>query len=150
GAPSPISTTHAISGVPGGDPEALYQSAQQAPAIIYTLPGLLPGKLYHLKLRFAEINPSMFANEARTFDIYLNNIKVVSKLDVFARAGAYNAFVADLTYQADPTGTLSVVLAQVTGGGATLSGLEVAPEATAAGYNVQDIGPVGQLPTEIG
>lgn len=145
------SNTIDLASVSNPAPEAVYRNARRTTSsMVYTLPGLLPGKLYHVRLHFAEIEAAKFSMDARKFDVRLNDILVLHNFDVFAAAGAGNkAVIKELTFFADPAGQLAIRFDNVTGG-AIVSGIEVDREVPAAGYSVTQLGALGAPNTVLG
>jgi hypothetical protein len=120
------STTAAIdtAGVTDAAPQAVYQSVRYG-NFTYTIPGLVPGWSYTVRLHFAEI---YFASPGqRLFNVALNGAPVLTNFDIVATAGApYRAVVEEFTAVADSQGKITI---QYTGvrDNALSSGIEVMP-----------------------
>jgi hypothetical protein len=94
-------------------PQAAYADEREGSTISYTIPGLTAGAAYSVRLSFTELWWS--AAGQRTFNVSINNTKVLSNFDVFAAAGARNKAVAQsFAATASSTGTIVVVLNAVT------------------------------------
>ena len=90
-------------------PEVLYQSARKGQVFGYTLTGLTPNAFYTLRLHFAELEETIIGR--RIFDVIVNQISVLSGLDVLAVAGARDvAMTRAVTVKADGAGTLTITL----------------------------------------
>lgn len=80
------------------DPE-LYRSARwdtwRAPALTYRF--AVPEGTYQVRLHFAETWMGAFAVGKRVFDVQVENQLAIDDLDVFATAGANNAYVRAVT-----------------------------------------------------
>src|SRR5450631_2782375 len=94
-------------------PQAAYADEREGSTISYTIPGLTAGAAYSVRLSFTELWWS--AAGQRTFNVSINNTKVLTSFDVFAAAGARNKAVAQsFAATASSTGTIVVVLNAVT------------------------------------
>ncbi len=95
-----------LSGVTAPAPAAVYQS-ERTGAFTYTLPDLIPGGTYKLRLHFAEI---WFGSAGqRKFSVKVNGTSVLTDFDVFASAAAKNkAVIREFTVTAAPQGTLTI------------------------------------------
>jgi hypothetical protein len=116
-------------GVIAPAPQAVYQT-ERFGDFTYTIPNLTPGGTYLVRLHFAEI----FWNAAgkRVFDVAINGTPVLSRYDIYARAGGANrAIVEDVTATADRSGTLSIRYTSLVDN-AKSSGIEVIPVAAAS------------------
>lgn len=89
---STSSTTRAVS---GSSNPALYQTERYGANFSYHLP--LANGSYQITLHFAEIYFS--AQGQRVFDVFSENVRVVSNLDIIASAGAFTAMQRSFTSQ---------------------------------------------------
>jgi hypothetical protein len=120
------STTAAIdtSGVTDPAPQAVYQSVRYG-NFTYTIPGLVPGASYTVRLLFAEIYFS--SPEQRLFDVAINGAPVLTNFDIVATAGGpYRAVVEEFTAVADSQGTITIMYTGVRDN-ALSSGIEIIP-----------------------
>jgi hypothetical protein len=120
------STTHSIdtSHVSSPAPQSVYQTWRSG-NFTYTVTGLTPGLSYTLRLHFAENLAT--ASGQRVFNVWVNGVRVLYHLDVYASAaGRYKAIVRQFTVAADATGQLAVQFVTFRGA-AEVAGLEVAP-----------------------
>jgi len=125
-----------LSGVTDPAPESVYRSMRWG-QFAYTLPDLIPGAAYTVRLHFAEIAPRYAdqAHNGRVFNVAINGKEVLSKFDIVAAAGAvYKAVVREFAAIANDQGQITVEFASVRDT-ALLSGLEVIPGAQGAGGN---------------
>ncbi len=110
-------TTAAIdtSGVGDPAPAAVYQSERWAsPSLTYTLPNLVVGGKYTVRLHFAEIYFS--AAGKRRFNVSINGTQVLSDFDILATAGAANK-AAVQTFTTNPNSSGQIII-QYTAGSA--------------------------------
>jgi uncharacterized repeat protein (TIGR02543 family) len=102
------STTSAITttGVTNPAPQAVYQSERYG-TFSYTLPGLVVGAQYTVRLHFAEIYWT--ASGKRTFNVVINGTTVLTNYDIFAvTGGQYRAVVREFTATADAQGRIVI------------------------------------------
>ena len=119
------SETHAVTttGVTNPAPPGVYQSERYGNTITYTLPNLLPGALYTVRLHFAET--WWTASGKRKFNVTINGTIVLSKLDIFATTGApYTAMVREFPATANSAGQIVIKFTSVTDN-ATIEGIEL-------------------------
>jgi hypothetical protein len=112
------------SGVTDAAPQAVYQSVRFG-NFTYTIPGLVPGASYTVRLLFAEFVWS--SPGQRLFNVALNGAPVLTNFDIVATAGGpYRAVVEQFTAVADAQGRITI---QYTGvrDNALSSGIEVIP-----------------------
>lgn len=107
-------------------PMSVYQTQRFGSRLLYTLPNLVPGKAYTVRLHLAE---SWFTSSGqRIFNVLLNGVTVQTNLDIVALAGGANkALTRDYTATADVNGRV-VLMLQATRGNASLCGIEVLPQ----------------------
>jgi beta-galactosidase len=121
-------TTHSVtntittSGVTNAAPAAVYQTERYG-AVTYTLPNLVAGAQYVVRLHFAELYWT--ATGKRVFNVSINGTAVLSSFDIYAAAGAqYKAVVRDFTATANSSGQIVLALTTVTDN-ASINGVEV-------------------------
>ena len=121
---TPYSTTASIntSGVSNPAPQAVYQTERYG-NFTYTLPNLIPGAQYTVRLHFAEIYWT--SSGQRLFNVAINGQQVLSNFDIYASAGGANkALVEQFTATADANGQLAIQFSTVRDN-AKVSGIEV-------------------------
>ncbi len=113
------------SGVAAPAPAALYQS-ERAGTFTYTLPNLTPGRIYTLRLHFAEL--SRTGPGLMQFNVAVNGVSALTNYDPWAAAGAMNK-ASIVEYNAVANGSGQVVVSFTSGGGdvPTCSGIELLP-----------------------
>jgi choice-of-anchor A domain-containing protein len=109
------------SGVTNPAPAGVYQSERYGNTT-YTLPNLVPGALYTVRLHFAE--NYWTASGKRKFNVTINNTAVLSNLDIYATVGARKAMVRDFITTADISGKIVLKFVTVTDN-ATIEGIEL-------------------------
>ena len=110
------------SGVTNPAPQAVYQTERYG-NFTYTLPNLLPGAQYNVRLHFAEIYWT--SSGQRLFNVAINGQQVLSNFDIYAAAGGSNkAIVKPFTATADSNGALTIQFTTVKDN-AKVSGIEV-------------------------
>lgn|GEM_PF-1663960 len=119
---APINT----SGVTDPAPQAVYQSERwSGTSFSYTVPGLVAGGTYTIRLHFAELFYQ--AAGQRYFNVAINNQTVLTNFDIAVAAGGVNkAVVETFSTQADANGKVTIVFTNVTGG-AKVDGIQVIP-----------------------
>jgi hypothetical protein len=123
---STVSTTKTVdtSGVTSPAPEAVYQSNRYG-TFSYSVPGLTAGKIYTVRLQFAETYWT--AVGSRTFNVSINGKQVLTSFDIVAAAGAANkAVVEQFTAAADSTGKITLQFTTVKDN-AQVNGIEILP-----------------------
>lgn len=133
---------------------AVYGIGTEAPNnalgyMTYTFPGLVPGKLYRMRLHFADIDPPDGGSCAgnRVFNVYVNSVLELENEDICALTGGpYRARQEDLSFAANSAGQVVLSLLNITGR-AIINGVEVEPQPPIAGntpgtgrYHVTAIG----------
>jgi hypothetical protein len=89
----------------------------------YTVPGLVAGASYQVRLHFAETYWS--TTGSRIFNVSINSQQVLSNFDILATAGAANkAVVRQFTATADGTGKVTIQFATVKDN-AQVNGIEI-------------------------
>jgi len=87
-------------------PQAVYQTERYG-NFSYTLPNLLPGAYYDLRLHFAEIYWT--SSGQRLFKVTANGQTLLDTFDIFAAAGGTNkALVQSFSVPADANGTITL------------------------------------------
>jgi hypothetical protein len=110
-------------GVANVAPEVVYQYERWGADVVYTIPGLVPGARYVVRLHFCEISKHKIGE--RVFDILINGNVVLKRLDIVAAAGGPRiAMVRDFPATATATGRLTISFAAVLDN-PKLSGLEI-------------------------
>jgi hypothetical protein len=124
GAASTSANTIDVSRVTNPAPAAVYQSNRYGNAT-YTVPGLIAGNGYTVRLHFCETYQT--AAGVRKFNVLLNGAQVLTNFDIFAAAGGQNiANVQQFTATANASG--QVVIQTVTvSDNAQINGIEVYP-----------------------
>lgn len=116
--------TNAINtaGVTDPAPSGVYQSERYG-NITYTLPNLVPGGQYTVRLHFAETYWT--ASGKRKFNVTINGTAVLSNFDIFATTTArYKALVREYTANANSSGEIVLKFVTVTDN-ATVEGIEL-------------------------
>jgi hypothetical protein len=119
-----VTTTKTVdtSAVTGPAPQAVYQSNRYG-NFTYTVPGLVAGASYRVRLHFAETYWS--AAGSRIFNVSINGQQVLSNFDILATAGAADkAVVQQFTATADGTGKMTIQFATVKDN-AQVNGIEI-------------------------
>jgi cysteine-rich repeat protein len=117
------------SGVTNPAPEAVYQTERYG-AMTYTIPGLIPGASYDVRLHFAE--NYFAASGQRRLDVTANGVLVLDEFDVFVAAGgAHRAVVREFEVAANAAGEL-VLAFTATVNQPMVNGIEVAEVAGSA------------------
>jgi hypothetical protein len=113
-----ISTT----GVTKPAPAGVYQSERYGNTT-YTLPNLLPGAQYTVRLHFAET--WWTASGKRKFNVTINDTAVLTNLDIYATTKArYKAMVSEFTANANSSGQIVLKFVSVTDN-AFIEGIEL-------------------------
>jgi hypothetical protein len=119
-----VGTTNSIdtSGVTNPAPQEVYQHHRFGDCT-YTIPGLVAGAPYTVRLHFAELFDTGAGQ--RLFDVVLQGSAILTRFDIFAAAGGQDkAVVREFTTTADGNGHLTIVFTGVLQP-ATISGIEV-------------------------
>ncbi len=120
-----VATTIDTSGVLFAAPPAVYQTERWSNCS-YTLPNLMPGRDYLVRLHFAEISPSVTTTNDRRFHVAINGATVLTNFDIFAEAGGkFRAVTKALVPTALGSGQISIALTRGAANEAKLSGVEV-------------------------
>jgi outer membrane protein assembly factor BamB len=110
-------------------PQAVYQSQRDGSSIAYTIPGLVAGAAYTVRLDFAELFFSAVGQ--RVFDVSINGTGVLTNFDIVKAAGAADTAIAQtFTTTATPGGTIAIAFTPVTNYPA-VNGITVVPVAGA-------------------
>jgi hypothetical protein len=119
------SNTIDTSGVTNPAPTAVYQSERWG-VFTYTIPSLVVGHVYTVRLHFAEI--AFTSAGARVFNVAINGSTALSNFDIFATAGGANkALVEQFTSTADATGKITISYIKGTADYPKSSGIEILP-----------------------
>lgn len=117
-----VTNTINVSGVTNAAPQAVYQSERYG-NVTYTLPSLVAGARYTVRLHFAELFQT--ASGKRVFNVAINGTTVLTNFDIFATAGAaFKAVVRDFTATATSAGQIVIKTTTVTDN-ATIEGFEI-------------------------
>lgn len=117
-----VTNTITTSGVTNPAPAAVYQTERYGNTT-YTLPGLVAGAPYVVRLHFAELYWT--AAGKRIFSVSINGTAVLSNFDIYQAAGGqYKAVVREVTASANASGQIVVAFTTVTDN-ASISGIEV-------------------------
>ncbi len=115
-----------LSEVKAPGPEAIYQTERYG-TFSYTVPGLVVGGTYGVRLHFAE--NYMTAVGARRFNVALNGASVLSDFDVFAAAGGpHRANIQQFAASAGADGTVVIAFSPGTAQQAFVNGIELMPQ----------------------
>jgi Malectin domain len=116
----PVDTSHVINPAP----KDVYSSARLGPSFTYTIPYLIPGRAYTVRLHFNEFYFSQPGQ--RIFDVALNGAIVLSAFDIIAQAGGQNkAIVKEFSATADVAGQISIQFGPARVNVAMVNGIEV-------------------------
>jgi hypothetical protein len=130
---STYSTTSVVdtTGVVNPAPQQVYQTERyDGIGFSYTVPHLVPGAPYTVRLHFDEIffgapNGGSGGAGSRKFDVTINGTKVLTDFDIFATAGGANkAVVEEFNAVADANRQITIRFDNKTGG-AKVNGIEV-------------------------
>jgi glucuronoarabinoxylan endo-1,4-beta-xylanase len=117
-----VTNTITTTGVTNPAPQAVYK-AERYGTSTYTLPNLLAGAQYTVRLHFAELYQT--ASGKRKFNVLINGTTVLSNYDIYAAAGArYKAVVREFTAIANTSGQIVINFTTVTDN-ATVEGIEI-------------------------
>ena len=105
-------------------PAAVYQRERSGGTITYTLPNLIAGQTYTLRLHF---NESYWKTAGqRVFNVTVNGNVVLPNFDIIAAAGAPNtAIVEQFTVQPNASGNVTVTLSGATADQPKITALEL-------------------------
>ncbi|ADV83069.1 Fibronectin type III domain protein [Terriglobus saanensis SP1PR4] len=113
-----------LSAVVNPAPEQVYQQERAGGTITYTLPNLLVGTNYKLRLHFNEFYWKQPGQ--RVFNVIVNGDTVLPNFDIIAAAGAPGtAIVEEFTVQPDPNGNITVTLSGAIADQPKISALEL-------------------------
>jgi hypothetical protein len=116
-------TAVATAGVAHAAPGSVYQSERSGQTFTYTIPGLVAGGAYTVRLHFAEI--VLTSPGQRVFNVAINGITELSHFDIVALAGGPNiAVTQSLPASPNANGQIVITFTTVTNA-AVVSGLEV-------------------------
>ena len=130
---SASSSAVSTSGVVNAAPAAVYQSERYG-KLTYSFGSLTPSGSYTVRLHFAEV--WFTAPRLRQFNVLINGVQVLTKLDIFATVGSFKALVIDFTTSASSTGQITIQYVSVSDN-AKSSGIEI----------LSNNGAVNQAPT---
>ena len=117
-----VTNTINLSGLANAAPQGVYQSERYG-NVTYTLPSLVVGASYTVRLHFAELFQT--AAGKRVFNVAINGTTVLSNFDIFATTGAeFKATLRDFTATANSSGQIVVKTTTVTDN-ATIEGIEI-------------------------
>jgi len=123
-----VSNAVSTTGVANAAPAAVYQSERYG-NFSYNFGSLTPNASYTVRLHFAEIY--FTSAGARQFNVLVNGVQQLTKLDIFAQVGANRALVKDITATASSAGQISVEFVSVVDN-AKSSGIEILSSGGAA------------------
>jgi fibronectin type 3 domain-containing protein len=113
-----------ISAVINPAPAAVYQQERSGGTITYTLPNLIAGNNYTLRLHFNEFYWKQAGQ--RVFNVMVNGNVVLSNFDIIAASGAPNtAIVEQFVVQPDANGNVTVTLSGATADQPKITALEI-------------------------
>jgi hypothetical protein len=116
--------TNAINttGLTNAAPQGVYQSERYG-NVTYTLPSLVAGASYTVRLHFAELFQT--AAGKRLFNVAINGTAVLSNFDIFATTGAaFKATLRDFAATANASGQIVIQFTTITNN-ATIEGIEL-------------------------
>jgi hypothetical protein len=117
---STIVTTHTSTPAPA----AVYQSGRWNSSFSYTIPGLTAGRIYAVRLHFAEL--TWTAAGDRVFNVAINGIPVLSNFDIFATTGAQNqALTEQFNATANSSGQIVISFTQGSADNPEINGIEI-------------------------
>ena len=103
-------------------PASIYSSARTG-NFSYTIPNLVPGAVYSLRLHFAETSS---VTSQRQFNVSINGTSVLNNFDIVSVAGGLNkAAVLQYAVVADSAGRIVLQFSSTQAGGAKISAIEV-------------------------
>jgi hypothetical protein len=109
-------------------PAAVYQSARQG-TVTYTIPGLISGTSYTVRLHFAELYFSAAGD--RVFNVAINGTTVLTNFDIYATAKAnFTAVVEQFTSTANSSGQIVIAFTNGTIDQPMINGVEVLSSST--------------------
>jgi trimeric autotransporter adhesin len=110
-------------------PAAVYQSARQGTST-YTIPGLIAGTSYNVRLHFAELYFSAAGD--RKFNVAINGTTVLTNFDIYATASArYTAVVEQFTATANSSGDIVIAFTNGAIDQPMINGIEILNTSTA-------------------
>lgn len=116
-----VTNTIDLSGVTDPAPMSVYQTWRNN-APIYTIPNLVAGAGYIVRLHFAE-NVATAAGQ-RVQNVSINGQQVLTNFDIFAEAGAFKALVKEFDATADASSKITISF-QTVAGTTRVSGIEI-------------------------
>jgi len=117
-----VTNTINTSGLTNAAPAAVYQT-ERFGAATYTMPSLVAGASYTVRLHFAEL--FWTASGKRKFNVAINGTTVLSSFDIFATTGAeFKATLREFTTTANASGQIVITLTTVVDN-ATVEGIEI-------------------------
>ncbi|MEW5977323.1 MAG: malectin domain-containing carbohydrate-binding protein [Acidobacteriota bacterium] len=123
------------SGVVQPAPEAVYQTERWGPGFSYTIPNLVAGAPYLVRLHFAEIywnGPGQ-----RRFNVAINGSPVLTQFDIYSAAGGQDkALVREFSAVADPGGRIVIQYTQGSADMPKSSGIEILPASAGFPSNI--------------
>jgi malectin (di-glucose binding ER protein)/chitobiase/beta-hexosaminidase-like protein len=134
GSAASVTATINTSGVTNPAPAAVYQSERWG-VFTYTVPNLVVGHVYTVRLHFAELAFSSVG--ARVFNVAINGTAVLSNFDIIATAGAADtAVVEQFTATANSSGQITIAYTQGTANFPKSSGIEILPQTASPDFSV--------------
>ena len=109
-------------------PVAVYQNVRWAASFTYTIPGLVAGNSYTVRLHFCEL--TWTAVNQRKFNVAINGTTVLANYDVFAVTGArYKATAPQFHATANGSGQILIAFTQGSPviDNPMISGIEITP-----------------------
>jgi len=94
----------------GTETPSYYRSHRSGPDFTYTMRGFEKGVLCNVTLGFAEIWGANCVTGTRIMDIYINNVRVKKRLDVFETVGCFTAHTETFLAEADTFGNIKIRL----------------------------------------
>ncbi len=124
GSTSTTTKTISLTGVTNPAPQAVYQSERNGNST-YTIPGLVAGSSYTIRLHFAEHYWNSIGQ--RVFNVSINGTQVLTNFDIIKAAGGPEiANVQQFTANANTSGQMVIKFTTVTDN-AAINGIEIAP-----------------------
>ncbi len=113
-----------LSGVERPAPAAVYKSYRYGKYFTYRIGGLIPNASYSVRLHFAE--PTATGAGQRLFNVQINALPALAKIDVYALAKAQNRAVALIApATANATGQVAITFIGLNGTDAVVSAIEL-------------------------
>ncbi len=115
-----VNTTHASAPAP----TAVYQTCRYGSSFSYTVPGLIAGKSYAVRLHFAEL--TFTASGLRAFNVAINGTTVLTNFDIYATSGAADqAITEQFNAVANSAGQIVIAFSAGSADNPEVNGIEI-------------------------